>query len=98
MPSEDTGPDSEVMKPTLRSAASAFSARPAPITVAAMRCMAFIRVLLESKGKAADAGATADVQHLAGDEAGIGMDEERHRTRHVGGLAHAANGDRSGEL
>lgn len=34
-----------------------------------------------------DAGAAADVQHLAGDEARLPVGEEQHRARHVAGLA-----------
>jgi glycosyltransferase involved in cell wall biosynthesis len=36
--------------------------------------------------KAADAGAAADVKHLAGDEAVVPVGEEQHRPRHVVGL------------
>ena len=39
------------------------------------------------KNQRADAGAAADVQHLAGDEAVLPVGEEQHRARHVGGLA-----------
>jgi len=45
--------------------------------------------LLEDKlqGQGADAGAAADVKHLAGDEAVVPVGEEHHRPRHVAGLA-----------
>ena len=39
------------------------------------------------EGKASDARAPADVEHLAGDEAGVPVGEEHHRARHVAGLA-----------
>jgi len=39
------------------------------------------------KNQRPDAGAAADVQHLAGDEAVLPVGEEQHRARHVGGLA-----------
>ena len=39
------------------------------------------------KGQGADAGAAADVKHLAGDEAVVPVGEEHHRPRHVAGLA-----------
>jgi glycosyltransferase involved in cell wall biosynthesis len=41
----------------------------------------------ELQGEGADAGAAADVQHLAGDEAVLPVGEEEHRARHVAGLA-----------
>jgi glycosyltransferase involved in cell wall biosynthesis len=39
------------------------------------------------KNERPDAGAAADVQHLAGDEARVPVGEEHHRARHVAGLA-----------
>jgi len=39
------------------------------------------------KDQGADAGAAADVKHLAGDEAVVPVGEEHHRPRHVAGLA-----------
>jgi len=39
------------------------------------------------KSQGADAGAAADVKHLAGDEAVVPVGEEHHRPRHVAGLA-----------
>jgi glycosyltransferase involved in cell wall biosynthesis len=39
------------------------------------------------KGKSANARATADVQHLPGDEAGLAVGEEHHRARDVARLA-----------
>jgi len=39
------------------------------------------------KGKSADARPAADVQHLAGDEAGLPVGEEQHRARDVARLA-----------
>ena len=39
------------------------------------------------KNQAADAGAAADVENLAGDEAGVAVGEEEHRPRHVARLA-----------
>ncbi len=39
------------------------------------------------KGKSADARPAADVQHLAGDEAGLAVGEEHHRARDVARLA-----------
>ena len=39
------------------------------------------------KGEAADAGAAADVQHLAGDKSRVPIGKEHHGARHVVGLA-----------
>jgi glycosyltransferase involved in cell wall biosynthesis len=39
------------------------------------------------KRQGADAGAAADVEHLAGDEARVPVGEEQHRPRNVAGLA-----------
>jgi glycosyltransferase involved in cell wall biosynthesis len=52
-------------------------------------CLPAQRRLVEAllKGKSADAGAAADVQHLAGDEAGLAVGEEHHRARDVARLA-----------
>jgi glycosyltransferase involved in cell wall biosynthesis len=49
------------------------------------RQCALVEQLLE--GKAARAGAAADVQHLAGDEPGLAVGEEHHRARDVARLA-----------
>jgi glycosyltransferase involved in cell wall biosynthesis len=49
------------------------------------RQCALVGELLE--GKAACAGAAADVEHLAGDEARVALGEEHHRARDVVGLA-----------
>jgi glycosyltransferase involved in cell wall biosynthesis len=49
------------------------------------RQCALVEQLLE--GKAACAGAAADVEHLAGDEARAGLGEKHHRARDVVGLA-----------
>jgi len=52
-------------------------------------CLPAQRRLVEAllKGKSADAGAAADVEHLAGDEAGLPVGEEHHRARDVARLA-----------
>ena len=46
-----------------------------------------LKLVEELKGQAADAGAAADVQHLAGDKAGVPVRKEQHGARHVVGLA-----------
>jgi glycosyltransferase involved in cell wall biosynthesis len=43
-------------------------------------------MVAQLQGQGADAGAAADVQHLAGDEAVLPVGEEEHRARHVAGL------------
>jgi glycosyltransferase involved in cell wall biosynthesis len=52
-------------------------------------CLPRQRRLVEAllQGESPHAGTAADVQHLAGDEAGVAVDEEHHRARHVAGLA-----------
>ena len=52
-------------------------------------CLPAQRRLVEAllKGKGADACAAADVQQLAGDEAGLAVGEEHHRARDVARLA-----------
>jgi glycosyltransferase involved in cell wall biosynthesis len=52
-------------------------------------CLPRQRALVEQllEGKAASAGAAADVQHLAGDKARVALGEEHHRARDVVGLA-----------
>src|SRR5580765_1610844 len=52
-------------------------------------CLPAQRRLVEAllKGKSADARPAADVQHLAGDEAGLAVGEEHHRARDVARLA-----------
>jgi glycosyltransferase involved in cell wall biosynthesis len=52
-------------------------------------CLPAQRRLVEAllKGKNADARAAADVQQLAGDEAGLALGEEHHRARDVARLA-----------
>ena len=52
-------------------------------------CLPAQRRLVEAllKGKSADARAAADVQQLAGDEAGLAVGEEQHRARDVARLA-----------
>jgi glycosyltransferase involved in cell wall biosynthesis len=52
-------------------------------------CLPAQRRLVEAllEGKSADAGAAADIQHLAGDEAGLAVGEEHHRARNVARLA-----------
>ena len=48
--------------------------------------------------QAADAGAAADVEYLAGHEAVGRIGEEADGARHVGRLAEPAHGHRGGEL
>jgi glycosyltransferase involved in cell wall biosynthesis len=52
-------------------------------------CLPAQRRLVEGllEGKSADAGAAADIQHLAGDEAGLAVGEEHHRAGNVARLA-----------
>ena len=52
-------------------------------------CLPAQRRLVEAllKGKSADARAAADVEQLAGDEAGLAVGEEHHSARHVARLA-----------
>src|SRR4051812_8190615 len=77
IPSEDTGPDSEVMKPTFRSAAATCADSPTVSTAAAAIRMSFFKVMSSLRGKktagserqTADARTAADIQDLAGDEA-----------------------------
>src|SRR5687767_14660126 len=98
MPSDDTGPESDVMKPTLRSAAHALAAlsAPRPAAMAArvrIRFRTFMAVLQgvmsdetnaeKLEGEAADAGAAADVQDLPGDKAVLGRGKETHGACHV---------------
>ena len=44
-------------------------------------------LVAQLKDQGSDAGAAADVKHLAGDEAVVPVGEEHHRPRHVAGLA-----------
>ena len=52
-------------------------------------CLPAQRRLVEAllKGKGADARAAANIEHLAGDEAGLAVGEEHHRARDVARLA-----------
>ena len=46
-----------------------------------------LRLVEALERQRADAGAAADVQHLAGDKSGVAVNEEHHRARDVVGLA-----------